>query len=96
MNIRTLIHFLKWLVPALALLYLPLAYLLFFQNIRDLDDIKIQGRARIILSYDPSTILSIAEPPWASAMKRLNTSADIWELTWMLFWLKTSTSNFRP
>ncbi|QEQ56995.1 MltF family protein [Chlorobium phaeovibrioides] len=57
MNIRTLIHFLKWLVPALALLYLPLAYLLFFQNIRDLDDIKIQGRARIILSYDPINYL---------------------------------------
>jgi len=57
MNIRHILHFLKWLVPAIALLFLPLAYLLFFQNIRDLDDIRIQGRARIILSYDPINYL---------------------------------------
>jgi len=62
MKTGTLTNLLKWLIPATALLYLPLAYLLFFQNIRDLDDIKAQERARIILSYDPSTTLSIVEP----------------------------------
>jgi len=57
MKTGTLTNLLKWLIPATALLYLPLAYLLFFQNIRDLDDIKAQERARIILSYDPINYL---------------------------------------
>jgi len=76
MKTGTLTNLLKWLIPATALLYLPLAYLLFFQNIRDLDDIKAQERRESFSVMTPSTTLSIVEPPWVSVMKPLKASVN--------------------
>ncbi|ABB23866.1 transglycosylase SLT domain-containing protein [Pelodictyon luteolum] len=44
---------LKQLIPLLAVLLLPLLYLLFFRSHRDLDAIKKSGTVRVLLSYDP-------------------------------------------
>jgi membrane-bound lytic murein transglycosylase F len=43
----------KQLIPVLAVLLLPLAYLLFFRSHRDLEEIRESGTVRVLLSYDP-------------------------------------------